>query len=117
MYKLNLANKKAWLGTKLCRKKNLKSPQWLRHLKMHKRYSILRIDKIFFAENYYHNFQIKTDGGWHFGWIRHPDDIIKKINSFAHVEYNTKEYNNLGFVTECFNKNINFCRTRVGAKI
>ena len=48
MYKLNLMRQVMWIGTKLCKKKILKSPQWLRSLKVHKKYSFLRIDKFFF---------------------------------------------------------------------
>ena len=37
--KLNLLNitDKYWMGTKICQKKNLKSPQWLRNIKTKKR--------------------------------------------------------------------------------
>ena len=37
--KINLLNKdaKEWPGTKICQKKNLRSPQWLRNIKIKKR--------------------------------------------------------------------------------
>ena len=46
MYKLNLLNLKEnnWHGSKICLKKNLKSPQWLRNLKF-KKYPFWRFDK------------------------------------------------------------------------
>ena len=46
-YKLNLLNETEgeWHGSKICLKKNLKSPQWLRTLKF-KKYPFWRIDKI-----------------------------------------------------------------------
>jgi len=82
MYKLNLLNLKEnnWHGSKICLKKNFKSPQWLRDLKF-KKYPFWRIDKI-------RNLQIIQDGGWHFAYLQSPENISKKIKSFAHGEFN-----------------------------
>ena len=46
MYKINFLNldENNWHGSKICLKKNLKSPQWLRNLKF-KKYPFWRIDK------------------------------------------------------------------------
>ena len=85
-YKLNLLNETEgeWHGSKICLKKNLKSPQWLRNLKF-KRYSFWRIDKP-------RNLQIIDNGGWHFAYMQSPENISKKIKSFAHGEFNMKEF-------------------------
>ena len=82
MYKINLLNldEKNWHGSKICLKKNFKSPQWLRNLKF-KKYPFWRLDKL-------RNIQIINDGGWHFAYLQSPQDISKKIKSFAHGEYN-----------------------------
>ncbi len=82
MYKLNLLNldESGWHGSKICLKKNLKSPQWLRDLKF-KKYPFWRIDKP-------QNIQIIPDGGWHFAYLQSPENISKKIKSFAHGEFN-----------------------------
>ncbi len=82
MYKLNYLNIKEsnWHGSKICLKKNLKSPQWLRDLKF-KDYPFWRIDKV-------RNLQIIKDGGWHFAYLQTPENISKKIQSFAHGEFN-----------------------------
>ena len=76
-YKLNLLNETEgeWYGSKVCLKKNLKSPQWLRDLKF-KQYPFWRIDKI-------RNLQIIKDGGWHFSYLQSPDNIVKKVMSFS----------------------------------
>ena len=83
MYKLNLVNleENNWHGSKICLKKNFKSPQWLRNLKF-KKYPFWRIDKI-------RNLQIIKNGGWHFAYLQSPSNISKKIKSFAHGEFNT----------------------------
>ena len=87
-YKLNLLNETEgdWHGSKICLKKNLKSPQWLRDLKF-KKNPFWRIDKI-------RNLQIIKDGGWHFSYLQSPDEILKKIVSFSHGERNVTTFAN-----------------------
>ena len=79
-YKLNLkAVDIEWSGTKICKKKNLISPQWLRE-RSHKRgffKTIFNID----------NVGIK-DGGWHFTYLNTPENISYKLKNFAHAEEN-----------------------------
>ena len=82
-YKLNLELKNLrWIGTKACRKKYLKSPQWLRNIK-DKIYPKWRID-ILFAENKYNNIFFVENGGWHFSFVKKPEDIEKKLKSYLH---------------------------------
>ncbi len=86
MYKLNLINlgENNWHGSRICLKKNLKSPQWLRNLKF-KKYPFWRFDKV-------KNIQIIENGGWHFAYLQTPENISKKIESFAHGEFNKKKF-------------------------
>lgn len=88
MYKLNFLNIKEdnWHGSKICLKKNLKSPQWLRDLKF-KEYPFWRVDKV-------KNIQIINNGGWHFAYLQTPENISKKIKSFAHGEFNKSHITN-----------------------
>ena len=69
-----------WVGSRLCKKKKLVNPQWLRDVKP-KKYPFWRLDKI-------RNIQIIQDGGWHFAYLQKPENISKKIQSFAHGEFN-----------------------------
>ncbi len=87
-YKINLLNEteNEWHGSKICLKKNLKSPQWLRNLKF-KKYPFWRIDKP-------RNLQIIKNGGWHFAYLQTPENISKKIKSFAHGEFNKEHFSN-----------------------
>ena len=98
MYKLNLLNldESGWHGSKICLKKNLKSPQWLRDLKF-KRYPFWRIDKP-------RNIQIIEKGGWHFAYLQNPENISKKIKSFAHGEFNKDELVDISNITEKIKK-------------
>ena len=110
MYKFNLVRDFSWFGSKLCKFKKLKSPQWLRSLKVHKKYNYFRIDK-FFSKNYIFNFKIIENGGWHFGWIRSVDEIIDKVNSFAHLEFNNSKFKNNNYIYNCIENNVNFLNT------
>tara|TARA_B100001123_G_C15151941_1_gene963846 strand:- start:377 stop:1186 length:810 start_codon:yes stop_codon:yes gene_type:complete len=93
-YKLNLLNvtEGDWYGSKICLKKNLRSPQWLRDLKF-KKYPFWRIDKV-------RNLQVIKDGGWHFSYLQSPENIIKKITSFSHGERNKPEFANQKSIEE-----------------
>ena len=98
MYKLNFLNLKEnnWHGSKICLKKNLKSPQWLRNLKF-KKYPFWRIDK--------KNLQI-IEGGWHFSFLQSPEDIAKKIQSYSHGEFNIKENIDIKKINQKINENL-----------
>ena len=71
-----------WYGTKACKKKYLKKPQWLRNIKS-KKFLFWRIDTLFSKTKYINKFYIK-DGGWHFSNIKNFKDIELKLKSYLH---------------------------------
>ncbi len=79
--KLNLLNitDQYWMGTKICQKKYLKSPQWLRNIKTKKR--------PFWKFHKPKEPQLIFDGGWHFSFLKKPKDIAIKIKSYSHQEF------------------------------
>ena len=82
-YKFNLKLPNTdWIGTKGCKKINLKNPQWLRNIKDRK-YSLFRIDA-FFSNNKYIDVKIINKGGWHFTNIKKAEDIEYKLRSYLH---------------------------------
>ena len=83
MYKLNLQNlnESNWIGSKIVLKKNISSMQFLRDIKF-KKYPFWRVDK--------RNLQV-IKGGWHFSFLQSPKNIIEKIKSYSHGEFNTSE--------------------------
>ena len=85
MYKLNLQNlnESNWIGSKITKKKHIKSMQDLRNLKF-KRYPFWRLDK--------YNQEI-INGGWHFSFLQTPHQILTKIKSFSHGEFNKEGIN------------------------
>ena len=86
-YKLNLIHENfKWYGSKLCKKKDLISPQWLRNIKS-KNYPIWRFD-IVFSNTKYNRVSFVNDGGWHFTNIKSPEEINHKMRNFLHhLEY------------------------------
>ena len=107
-YRFNLQNttEPFWYGSKVCKKKYLKSPQWLRNQKV-KTYSFWIIDKI--------NWNVIGNGGWHFSFVMSTSMIVKKIRSYAHREFNNKNFNNLNSIDkkikqkkDIFDRKLNF---------
>ena len=86
-YKFNLKlNDYIWVGSKACKMKNLKSPQWLRDIKDRK-YSWWRVD-VYFSKRKYSNILFVENGGWHFSYLKNPKDIEKKLKSYLHhIDY------------------------------
>ena len=87
--KLNLRNvtDEYWMGTKICQKKYLKSPQWLRDIKTKKR----PFWKFYKPQEP----QLIVDGGWHFSFLKKPNSIKNKIISYSHQEFNKEEFVNI----------------------
>jgi beta-1,4-mannosyl-glycoprotein beta-1,4-N-acetylglucosaminyltransferase len=86
-YKFNLKLKDyTWVGSKACKMKNLKSPQWIRDIK-DKKYVWWRLDNLF-SKKKYNDIIFIENGGWHFSYLKNPKDIEKKLKSYLHhIDY------------------------------
>ena len=113
-FKLNLLNEyeNNWHGSKMCLKKDLKSPQWLRNLEF-KKYPFWRIDKE-------KSIQLIENGGWHFNYLLEPEKISKKLKTFAHTEYNKDKFtnisaikNNINEMRDLFNKGYKYYKVQL----
>ena len=111
--KINLLNVSdgEWPGTKICQKKYLKSPQWLRDIKIKKK----PFWKIFSKK-----VQIINNGGWHFSFLKDPESIKNKIISYSHQEYNTKDFTNTDLIKkkislgeDLFQRKINYKKIEI----
>jgi len=80
-FNLNLPNL-IWTGTKGCKKKYLKTPQWLRNIKDRK-FPFYRLD-VFFSKTKFINIKIINNGGWHFTNIKTASEIQHKLKSYLH---------------------------------
>ena len=76
-YKLNLQSKSHpfWYGSRICVKKYLNSPQWLRSLKFKKR-PWWRFDKKRLNN-------ILENGGWHFCNLKDPKELLYKYKNLC----------------------------------
>ena len=76
-YKFNLLseNEPFWFGSRICVKKYLKSPQWLRDLKF-KRRPFWRLDKLRLNN-------IIDKGGWHFCNLKKPEQLLYKYKNLC----------------------------------
>jgi beta-1,4-mannosyl-glycoprotein beta-1,4-N-acetylglucosaminyltransferase len=82
-YKFNLLYEgMSWYGSRVCRKKDFISPQWLRDTK-HKKYPPWRLD-IILSKTKYSSIHYVENGGWHFTNIKSPEEIEKKFSNFLH---------------------------------
>ena len=86
-YKLNLLYSNfIWVGSKICKKRHLINPQWIRNIK-NKKYPLWRLD-ILFSKKKYNNIGYVGNGGWHFTNIKKAEDIDFKLKNFLHhLEY------------------------------
>jgi len=94
LLKFNLLNisEPKWYGTRMCRKKDLKSPQWLREIKTRKmpfyKFYKPKFDKFIY------------DGGWHFSSVKNADGIYKKLHSYSEQQFNTNKFKNIDTIKE-----------------
>ena len=88
-FKFNLYNKYEgpWEGTRVCKKKNLKSIDFMRQKVKSKnlKYSFFRFDKE-------RSIQIFNNAGWHFNNILNPEEISLKLKTFAHSKFASENY-------------------------
>ena len=94
-YKFNLYNsyESPWEGSRVCRKKNLQSIDFMRQKVRSKNinYRFYRIDKE-------KNIQIFHDAGWHFNNIMPPEEISLKLQTFAHSEFSSEKYSSVDVI-------------------
>tara|TARA_B100001121_G_C18621681_1_gene589674 strand:- start:483 stop:1193 length:711 start_codon:yes stop_codon:yes gene_type:complete len=88
-YKFNLFNphESPWEGTRVAKKKNLKSIDFLRQKIKSKnlKYNFFRFDKE-------KNIKIFDKAGWHFNNILSPKEISIKLKTFAHSEFSSEKF-------------------------
>ena len=92
VYKMNIFNhyETPWEGSRICKKKNLKSFTFLRK-KILKR----NINKSFWKFYIEKDIKIFNDGGWHFNNLYPVEVISKKLKVFPHQEFSSDKFSNL----------------------
>jgi len=91
-YKFNLFNsyESPWDGTRACKKKNLKSIDFMRQKVRSKnlKYSFIRFDKE-------KNMEVFLEAGWHFNNIMEAQKISQKLKTYAHSEYSDEKFSSI----------------------
>ena len=101
VYKINLFNnfETPWEGTKITRKKYLKTFTHLR-----KKIKASNLKKSFWKLQYEKNIEIFINGGWHFNNLYTPDIISKKLKTFQHEEFSNERYSSIENIKEKIRK-------------
>ncbi len=88
VYKLNIFNRfeTPWQGTRICKKKNLKSITFLR-----KKIRLENLKKAFWKLQYEKSIQPIDDGGWHFNNLYKPEIISKKLKNIKNIDSGLKD--------------------------
>ncbi len=102
-YKFNLFNsyETPWEGSRVCKRKNLKSIDFMRQ-KVRSRnlkYNFFRFDKE-------KNIEIFKNGGWHFNNIMKPEMISLKLKTFAHSEFSDKKFSDIELIRSKIEKKV-----------
>jgi len=102
-YKFNLYNpyETPWEGTRVCKKKYLKSIDFMRQKIKSKnlKYNFLRLDKE-------KSIQLYQNAGWHFNNIMEPEQISLKLKTFAHSEFSDNKYSDIVTIRSKIDKKI-----------
>ena len=92
-YKFNLKlDNFTWTGSRACKFKHLKSPQWLRNIKT-KKFNWWRLD-VLFSKIKYFDIKFVKNGGWHYSYLKSPEEIKFKLKSYLHhIDYDRNPLN------------------------
>ena len=102
-FKLNLFNpyESPWEGTRVAKKKNLKSIDFMRQKVKRKnlKYNFLRFDKE-------KSIQIFENSGWHFNNVMSHEKISLKLKTFAHTEFTNDKFSAPEIIKDKINKRV-----------
>ena len=101
-YKFNVFNQheSPWEGTRICKKKNLKSINYMRQKVLLK-----NLKQPFWKIYKEKNIESFEDGGWHFNSLLTPEEISLKLKTFAHTEFSKPEYSDVNIIKENIQQN------------
>ena len=96
-YKFNIFNKfeSPWEGTRVTKKKNLKSFDYIRQKILRKNLKA-PFWKIFKNKS----IELINNGGWHFNSLLDPEEISIKLKTFAHTEFSGKNFTDINLIKE-----------------
>lgn len=93
---INFMLKERWRGPAVCKKKNMKSPQWMRK----KRFG--------FSVN---------NGGWHYGYLGGENKVRQKIDRVCHTDINIDIAKDIEHIKKCMKTGCDLFERRKKLKI
>jgi len=101
-YKFNIFNQyeSPWEGTRICKKKNLKSIDYMRQ-----KIVLKNLKQPFWKIYKEKSIESFEDGGWHFNSLLTPEEISLKLKTFAHTEFAKPEYSDVNIIKENIQQN------------
>ena len=60
--------------------------------------------------------ELVKDGGWHFSFLKTPEDIKKKINSYSHQEFNTSNFTDVEKIEDKISKRKDLFERKINYK-
>ena len=102
-YKFNIYNpyETPWEGTRVCKKKNLNSIDFMRQKIRSK-----NLNYFFFRFDKEKSIQIINNAGWHFNNILSPENISLKLKTFAHTEFSEDKFSSIEIIEKKIQKRI-----------
>ena len=101
-YKFNIFNQHEtpWQGTRICKKKNLDSIDYMRQ-----KIVLKNLKKPFWKIYKEKSIEIFDAGGWHFNSFLTPEEISLKLKTFAHNEFAKPEYSDVNIIKKNIEQN------------
>ena len=87
-----------WPGTRIVKKKNLKSIDDLKHK------VLIKNLKKWWRPDKEKSIELIHDGGWHFNNFFSAEEISIKLKTFAHTEFDNKKYTEVEKIKEMIKK-------------
>ena len=87
-----------WAGTRICKKKNLKSFDDLKHKILKKNL------KKWWRPDKEKNIELIDNGGWHFNNFFSAKEISTKLKTFAHSEFDKEHFTNIEKISRLINE-------------
>ena len=121
VYKINIFNQHEtpWEGTRICKKKNLKTFTELR-----KKIRTKNLKKEFWNLKYEKSIDTIKNGGWHFNNLYDVEKISKKLKTFQHTEFNNNSYTSIPIIKkkisnleDLFGRNQKYIKTEINEEL
>ena len=106
-YYLNCKSTEVFDKAKIAKLKKIKSPQQIRAYPRFSKNNSNKLTQIVFKwigsfrkrfSLWFRFYKVFEDAGWHFTYMKSPEQISQKINNFSHTELNSSQFNEIKLI-------------------